>query len=74
MADRQELIKKAMQHPDRLGAGAAKRRSLKLTRPEKVHTVMKEFSKGTLHSGSGGMVKSRAQAIAIALSEARKHK
>jgi hypothetical protein len=31
---------------------------------------MAEFKRGTLHSGSGGMVKSRKQAIAIALSEA----
>jgi hypothetical protein len=38
----------------------------------KVHKVMSEFSEGKLHSGSGGKVKSRKQAIAIALSEARK--
>ena len=36
----------------------------------KVHTVMREFKHGTLHSGSGGIVKKRKQAIAIALSEA----
>ena len=36
-------------------------------------TVMKEFGKGELHSGKGGkVVKSRKQAIAIALSEAGK--
>lgn len=38
----------------------------------KVHTVMSEFKHGTLHSGSGAKVKSRPQAIAIALSEQRK--
>lgn len=38
--------------------------------PEKVHTVMSEFKKGDLHSGSGGKVKNRKQAIAIALHEA----
>jgi len=43
---------------------------------KKVHKVMKEYSKGELHSGSkkGPMVKSRKQAIAIAMSEAGKSK
>ena len=38
----------------------------------KVHKVMHEFKVGSLHSGSkaGPVVKDRAQAIAIALSEA----
>lgn len=37
----------------------------------KVAVVMGEFEKGHLHSGKGGpIVKSRAQAIAIAMSEA----
>lgn len=37
---------------------------------------MEEFKKGTLHSGSqrGPIVKNRAQAIAIALSEERRAK
>ena len=41
-------------------------------RPEKVGKVMHEFRVGTLHSGSkkGPKVKSRDQAIAIAMSEA----
>lgn len=40
---------------------------------EKVHKVMSEYKHGKLHSGSkhGPKVKSRKQAIAIALSEAR---
>lgn len=38
----------------------------------KVHKVMKEHKEGTLKSGSGKKVKSRKQAIAIALSEARR--
>ena len=40
----------------------------------KMHTVMKEYKEGELHSGSktGPKVTSRAQAIAIGLSEARK--
>ena len=40
---------------------------------EKVHKAMKERKKGTLKSGrSGKKVKSRKQAIAIGLSEARR--
>lgn len=41
----------------------------------KTQKVMHEFKTGTLHSGKGGaVVKSRKQAIAIALSEAGKSK
>jgi len=39
---------------------------------KKVEKVMRERKKGTLKSGSGRKVKSRKQAIAIGLSEARK--
>ncbi|MHA4844384.1 DUF6496 domain-containing protein [Flavitalea antarctica] len=39
---------------------------------DKVETVMHEKKKGKLKSGSGQKVTSRKQAIAIALSEARK--
>lgn len=40
---------------------------------KKVEKVMKEFKKGKLKSGrSGATVKKRKQAVAIALSEARK--
>ena len=49
-----------------------------ITKPgqkKKVGTVMREFKKGTLHSGqSGPVVKNPKQAVAIALSEARKVK
>ena len=40
----------------------------------KVATVMHEYGKGQLHSGSskGPVVENRKQAVAIALSEARK--
>jgi Family of unknown function (DUF6496) len=37
---------------------------------KKVHKVMREFKGGKLKSGSGGKVKSRKQAVAIALSMA----
>lgn len=38
---------------------------------DKVEKAMHEFKEGTLKSGSGKKVKSRDQAIAIGLSEAR---
>ena len=42
--------------------------------PDKIHRAMHEFKHGELHSGSkkGPVVKSRKQAIAIALSEQKK--
>lgn len=44
----------------------------KICARNKTHKVMTEFKRGTLRSGSGDKVTSRSQAIAIALSEARK--
>ena len=46
----------------------------KQRRQEKVHKVMGEFKRGTLRSGSakGPKVQDRQQAVAIALSEAKK--
>lgn len=54
--------------------GKPKKKAVK--HPGKIKKVMKEFKEGSLHSGSkkGPMVKSKKQAIAIALSEARKGK
>ena len=47
----------------------------KSAKQAKVHKVMREYKEGTLHSGKGGpVVKSRDQAIAIALSEAKMRK
>jgi len=37
----------------------------------KIKTVMGEYKRGTLRSSSGGKVRKRKQAVAIALSEAR---
>lgn len=71
MSDKSEKrVKKAMEHPNTLGAGAAKRK--KLDPKEKVTAVMKEFKRGTLHSGSGEIVHNKEQAVAIVLSEAKK--
>lgn len=40
----------------------------------KVAKVMREFKRGKLHSGKGGpVVKNQKQALAIALSEARRN-
>jgi hypothetical protein len=60
---------KAMRHSNKLGAGAKARRK-HLSGKAKIPVVMKEFARGTLHSGSGGIVKNRRQAVAIAMSEA----
>ena len=62
--------KSVYRHPDRPGAGAKAR--VHLTGQNKVHAVMGEFKRGTLRSGSGDKATSRDQAVAIALSEARK--
>jgi len=51
---------------------AAKKTPAKKAAAKKVEKVMKEWKSGELHSGKGGpVVKSRQQAIAIALSEAQ---
>lgn len=65
-------IKEVLKHPDKLGAGARKREAL----PSKLRgtAVMKEFAKGTLHSGSGEKVTNPAQAKAIAVSESKEKK
>lgn len=64
--------KAAMKHPDKPGAGAAKRKHIKDPK-SKIATVLEEYKHGTLHSGkSEKPVKKRSQAIAIALSESRK--
>lgn len=45
------------------------------TAKNKMKKVMGEYKEGTLHSGKGGpVVKSRKQAIAIAMSEAKQAK
>ena len=68
MAINKKKVAEALKHPNKLGAGAKKRK--KLNPQEKVATVMKEWKRGTLKSGSGKMVKSQKQAIAISLSSA----
>lgn len=72
MAKKKSAVKKAMQHPNKLGAGAKKRKSLKPKDKKKV--VMAEFERGTLHSGSGDIVTNPKQAVAIAYSESKRAK
>jgi hypothetical protein len=52
----------------------AKDKKDKKKKEKKVVKVLREYKKGELHSGSqeGPVVKDRKQAVAIALSEARK--
>jgi hypothetical protein len=69
---RDKAITQAMKHPDKLGAGAKKRR--KLSPKKRTHAVLSEFKRGTLRSGSGQHVKNRKQAIAIAISEGKKRR
>jgi len=47
----------------------AKRPTTKAGKSRKVHRVMSEYEAGTLRSSSGAKVRSRKQAIAIAMSE-----
>lgn len=48
-----------------------KKPTTKKGKAEKVGKVMREYKEGTLHSGKGGpVVKSRKQAVAIAMSQA----
>lgn len=48
-----------------------KKPTTKKGKMEKVGKVMGEYKRGTLHSGKGGpVVKSRKQAVAIAMSQA----
>jgi hypothetical protein len=52
----------------------AKKRKRKYSKgsQDEVRNEMRRYKKGTAKSGKGGKVKSRKQAIAIALSKARK--
>jgi len=59
--------KEAMKHPNVLGAGAEKRR--KLPPGERGEVIASEFERGTLHSGSGKIVKNPAMMRAIIYSE-----
>lgn len=65
---------KKHEHGKVLAKHKVRKASKKHKAEDKVETVMHEFKEGALHSGSkkGPKVKSKKQAIAIALSEARK--
>ena len=65
-------INQAMKHKDIFKAGAKKRKLMNLTPQENFTTIMKEFKRGTLYSGSGKKVKNQAQAVAVAFSTSKK--
>lgn len=71
MAREHHHSKAAMKHPDKPGAGAAKRKHIKDPK-SKIATVQEEFKRGKLRSSSGQKVTNPKQSIAIALSEARR--
>ena len=50
----------------------AKKRKYSKSAGKDVENEMRRYKRGTAKSGKGGQVKSRKQAIAIGLSEARK--
>jgi len=69
--ENEKAKKETMNHSNKLGAGAKKR---KLLEPDdKFDVVKKEFARGTLHSGSDEIVTDKKQALAIAYSEKEKH-
>lgn len=57
-------------------AGPGGRHTRVSSAQDKVATVMHEFKRGRLHSGSkqGPVVRNKAQAIAIAISESKRRK
>ena len=71
LIDRGKINKRMTQMPTRQKSNSSKRSSSGTKGEKKVSKVMGEFKSGTLKSSSGKKVKSRKQAIAIALNEAR---
>lgn len=68
--EREAMFKKGESNRYAKGGAVSKKKQ-----QTKVSKVMKEFKAGSLHSGKGGkVVKSPKQAVAIALSEARRMK
>jgi len=57
----------------RAQAGKQTRSAPASRKKRKVKKVMSEFKQGKLKSGSGQKVKNRKQAVAIAMSVARRH-
>ncbi len=67
-------MKKVFKKDKALFKKAEKIKKSNKKKESKISKVMKEYKEGDLHSGSkkGPMVSNRKQAVAIALSEARK--
>lgn len=56
-------VKKAMQHADKLGEGAKKRK--KLSAKDNASALTREYKRGTLYAGNGKKVVSKEQLRAI---------
>lgn len=67
-----DKVKEALKHPDATGEGAKKRKKVLNNEQDYWRAIMEEYKRGTLHSGSGAVVKSPAQAKLIALKEIQK--
>jgi len=67
---REARIRDSMRHPDELGEGAKRR--VKLSPRDRRIAVMREYRRGTLHSGSGDIVTRPSQAVAIGIHESRR--
>lgn len=67
-------MKEKCEKCEKMGHTKSHHKHMKKREGKKVGKVMEEFKEGKLHSGSkkGPEVKNKKQAIAIALSEARK--
>ena len=50
-----KVVRRALNHPNVLGAGARKRSHL--SSEHKAQAIVGEYKRGTLHSGSGAIVK-----------------
>lgn len=73
LSEKEEKLHKSVEKMEKKKK-PAKNKVVKHAKKNKIQKVLHEFKHGTLHSGSkkGPEVKSRKQAVAIALSEARK--
>ena len=73
MADKVgELIQPSQREEHTVAAKRSRKRKYSRGASKDVESAMRRRKRGSLRSGKGGKVKSRKQAIAIGLSEARK--
>lgn len=63
-------VNNALKHKNVLGAGEKKRKHL--SKSDYASAIMREMHRGTLHSGSGAIVKNKRQALAIIMNRRKK--